>query len=146
MDVNFTSSSGIQMPLANIVESGKNYIRFENGIQIIYNSAMLNAVVSDDVFLYGHIIFPKPFIGSSTTVFGKNKLILYKLGSLGIPKKYMEYDDCHIEIVYGIFSYQGNEIDITDGFRVKATSTQSLIAEMTKGVFYINYIAIGKWK
>ena len=146
MDVNFTSSSGTQMPLANIVESGNGYIRFENGIQIVYDSARQNAVVSDDVFLYGHIIYPKPFIGSRTVVFGKNELILYKSSSFGTPKKYMAYDDSHIQIIYGIFNYQGNEIDSTKGFRVRVTSEQSLIAEMNVGTFHIDYIAIGRWK
>ena len=66
MDVKFTSSSGIQMPLANIVESSidddNGFIRFNNGIQIDYALATPWADTSDKPYLHGCIIYKKPFI------------------------------------------------------------------------------------
>ena len=146
MDVKFTNSSGIQMPLANIVESGNNYVRFENGIQIVYKYERPTAVVSDDVVLNGYIVYPKPFISSPTTVFGKNKLVLYKKSHMGFIQSYMTYYDNDVVIVYDSFSYNGNEINVSEGFSARVTSTESLIAQMINGKFFIDYIAIGKWK
>ena len=37
MDVNYNTQSDLSIPLSNIVESGKNYIRFSDGTQICFS-------------------------------------------------------------------------------------------------------------
>lgn len=69
MDVNFlrlaTIDGGIStlfpIPLANIVESGNNYIRFSNGTQICYGKAEI-MTIKNSHYMYGVFNYAKSFV------------------------------------------------------------------------------------
>ena len=42
MDVNYNTQSGTSIPLADIVESGDNYIKFNNGVYVIWGKVLGN--------------------------------------------------------------------------------------------------------
>lgn len=155
MDVKFTSSSGTQMPLANIVESSVNddngFIRFDNGIQIDYASATPWADTSDKPYIHGCIVYKKPFIARPTLTLGRNSLTLYKnvsVNGINLPIQSKTYDDNEIVISQiDSFAYKDKTYSNKEGFAASVKSDSSMINEATYGcIFTISYFAIGRWK
>ena len=155
MDVKFTSSSGIQMPLANIVESSidddNGFIRFNNGIQIDY--ALTNPLgdTSSKPYIHGCVIYKKPFIARPTLTLGRNSLVLYKyvnVNGMNLPVKSKIYDDNEIVINQpDSFAYINKTYSNKEGFPATVKSESNIINEATYGcIFTISYIAIGRWK
>lgn len=157
MDVNFTNSSGTQMPLANIVESNSNYnngfIRFDNGIQIVYSSEPMLSVEQseeDNSLIISKIIYEKPFSSYPALTHGSmSALITYTDKKSPIPMtKSISYNNVIFKT--GSFKVDGKEITSNEGFIATIQSTTEIASNMHMGSFMnylsINYIAIGKWK
>lgn len=155
MDVNFTSSSGTQMPLANIVESSidddNGFIRFNNGIQIDYARTNPLGDTSSKPYIHGCVIYKKPFIARPTLTLGRNSLVLYKYANsngIMLPVKSKKYDDNEIVIKQtDSFAYKDKTYSNKEGFAASVKSESYIIDEATYGcIFTISYFAIGRWK
>lgn len=155
MDVNFTNSSGTQMPLANIVESNfddyKGFIRFDNGIQIVYASEILLGAEQskdDDSLIIRNAVYKKPFLLSPTLTHGSlfAKINYNKKQGVGLIPKSVKYDNVRLACT----SYTLDDKEITDkeGFVAEVQSTAEIASNIISigSYFVINYIAIGRWK
>ena len=158
MDVNFTSSSGTQTPLANIVSSGDGYIKFSDGSAIAYgcmrtNEELIFSQGSSETYYavsnkaYKKIQYPPAIDG----IFTKINLYMFSIQSyydteytFGHSTRYLP--PCSVKFENAMRDSNGIEIS-------NYCTYDKLIVIDFKRDFYallasfqINYLIIGRWK
>ena len=130
MDVNYNTQSALSIPLSNIVESGKNYIRFSDGTQICFSYQLMT--YANEVKVGGSVIIPityaKPFISYPI-------LMVTTLDGHGDPNELLE--SCYPRNIY----VGAVTTSLTKGCCILTNNSHMSINQAG-----INYIAIGKWK
>ena len=125
MDVNFTSSSGAQMPLVSIVESNTDCIRFSNGIQICYG-----------------------YCGYSLRRMNKNRKAL----SIDYSKPFCEFPVCS---VFRQLRTDSDSDTFNENYRIDMVTTNNtrctyylvnMNGIIENGSYWVGYFAIGRWK
>ena len=156
MDVNFTNSSGTQMPLANIVESSfDNYggfIRFDNGLQIVYLSTLLNGArqsENNNSLIIMKIVYYKPFSTIPALTCGPmSTSIMYKtqVANIASTIRHVTYDD--VKVKFESFKEGDKDITAKEGFMLTVQSTAEIASNIISdnSFFAIRCIAIGRWK
>lgn len=153
MDVNFTNSSGTQMPLANIVESGDNYIKFSDGTAIAYGLYEMPENIyfaegcSDTYYRISDRIYVNnihPNFGIFTKVYSYYHVLssyrtipyVFRAGTAPGPVKFEDavFSGTGIEIL----NYVTYDNLLVINFRSDAYAV--------RGNFRINYLIIGRWK
>ena len=130
MDVNYNTQSALSIPLSNIVESGKNYIRFSDGTQICFYFQQIS--YTNEIKAGSSVIVPityaKPFISYPilmvTASDGHGDL--NELLESGLPR------NIHVGAV---------TTSLTKGCCILTNNSRMSINQVTA-----NYLAIGKWK
>lgn len=142
MDINYLSSTGLTTNLAaSIVESGDNYIRFSNGIQMCFGSVATNNVIDQmQSFTKGEyhdlknvITYPKPFVIRTGVA-----PFTIAIRSNGFPFEAPTIDNCII--VIGTSS-----TETSMGLRIYTLADRDYSNEGV-AAFDMGYLAIGKWK
>ena len=130
MDVNYNTQSALSIPLSNIVESGKNYIRFSDGTQICFSLQQIsytNAIeVGKSIII--QITYAKPFISYPI-------LMVTPLDGYGDPYELLE-SGLPRNINAGAVT-----TSLTKGCCILTNNSK-----MPMNPAIINYLAIGKWK
>ena len=142
MDINYLSATGLTTNLtASIVESGDNYIRFRNGIQMCFGTVATNNVIDQiQSFTKGEyhdlknvITYPKPFVI-------RNGIAPFTIAirSTVAPHDVPTLDNC-----INVIGTSSTETSM--GLRTYTLSDRDY---RNKGVaaFDMGYLAIGKWK
>lgn len=142
MDINYLSPTGSTTSLtASIVESGDNYIRFSNGIQICFGVAKCNNIIDqiqslrkDTYYNLNRVItYPKPFI-----IHNNNAPFTIAIRSNSSNSEKPTIDSC-----FNIIGTSSTEIHM--GLRIYAYNNRDYSnADVVS--FDIGYLAIGKWK
>ena len=142
MDINYLSSTGLVTDLSpDIVESGNNYIRFSNGIQMCFGNCACNNII-DQILSFKNgsyynikhaITYPKPFDTTGSIA----PFTIAIRSNAGVNDK-PTIDNC-INII-------GTSSDATSmGLRLyefadRDYSTDNVVS------FEMSYLAIGRWK
>ena len=130
MDVNYNTQSALSIPLSNIVESGKNYIRFSDGTQICFSYQLMT--YANEVKVGGSVIIPityaKPFISYPI-------LMVTTVDGHGDPNALLESGQPR-KIHAGAVT-----TSLTKGCCILTNNSLMSINQAS-----INYLAIGKWK
>ena len=130
MDVNYNTKSDLSIPLSNIVESDKNYIRFSDGTQICFSLRQISYTngIEDGRSVAVPITYAKPFISypilmvTAVDGYGDPNALLES----GLPRK------IHVGAV---------TTSLTNGYCIFTNNSRMSINQVTA-----NYLAIGKWK
>lgn len=147
MDVNFTSSSGSQMPLANIVESSNIYTRFENGLQIVYAKLPVHAGIKTDTSFDILIKYPKPFISGPLIIAGSD-FLGYVIKTMNVPLKPDVIAVRKTAIINNSeFEYNNKTYTSNQGFIVRMTLEDNDTSSTVKSYeIFASFAAIGRWK
>lgn len=142
MDINYLSPTGSTTSLtASIVESGDNYIRFSNGIQICFGAVICNNIIDqmqsltkDTYYNLNRVItYPKPFI-----IRNNNAPFTIAIRSNFSKVEKPTFDSC-----VNIIGTSSTEIHM--GLRIYAYNDRDY-SNNDDLSFEIGYLAIGKWK
>ena len=130
MDVNYNTQSDLSIPLSNIVESDKNYIRFSDGTQICFSLQQISYTneIEDGRSVVVPITYPKPFISYPI-------LMVTPLDGYGDPYELLESGRPR-NIYAGSVT-----TSLTKGCCILTNNSRMPINSAT-----VNYLAIGKWK
>ena len=146
MDVNYNMQSGTSIPLADIVESGSGYIKFSNGIAIVYLSSsdiyVSTSKIAPGIYEYKMSIYsPVTFISvyyfivsMDANVYIHGSSTRYTIIKNATTTKYSTTDN-HNFIVAPIIDISGYALHVD----TYACSFDTKISN-------INYLIIGRWK
>ena len=142
MDINYLSATGLTASLtASIVESGDNYIRFSNGIQMCFGSVATNNVIDQmQSFTKGEyhdlknvITYPKPFVIRD----------FIAPFTIAIRSNSFPYDKPTIDNCINVIGTSSTETSM--GLRIYTLADRDYRNEGV-AAFDMGYLAIGKWK
>ena len=130
MDVNYNTQSALSIPLSNIVDSGKNYIRFSDGTQICFSYQQMSYVtaIGTGSSITIPITYAKPFISYPI-------LIVTAFDGRGEPDQLLE-SGLPRKIHTGA---------VTTSL-IKGCCILTNDSPMSINHASVNYLAIGKWK
>ena len=130
MDVNYNTQSALSIPLSNIVESDKNYIRFSDGTQICFSLQQISYTNGIEVgkSVAIPITYAKPFISYPI-------LMVTPLDGYGDPYELLE-SGLPRNINAGAVT-----TSLTKGCCILTNNSK-----MPMNPAIVNYLAIGKWK
>lgn len=142
MDINYLSATGLTTSLtASIVESGDNYIRFSNGIQMCFGVVVCNnlidqiqSLVKDYYYNLKNVItYPKPFvIHDNISPF-----------TIAIRSNVNKTDETTFDSCINIIGSSSNETSMS--LRIYSYAERDYSSDSSVS-FEIGYLAIGKWK
>ncbi len=130
MDVNYNAQSSLSIPLSNIVDSGKNYIRFSDGTQICFSYQQMSYVttIGTGSSITIPITYAKPFISYPI-------LMVTAFDGCGEPDQLLE-SGLPRKINAGAVT-----TSLTKGCCILTNNSP-----MSTNQVSVNYLAIGKWK
>lgn len=142
MDINYLSATGLTTSLtASIVESGDNYIRFSNGIQMCFGvvtcndlSDQIQSLARDDYYNLKNVItYPKPFVIH-------NGIAPF---TIAVRSNVSKSDKTTFDSCINIIGSSSNETSMS--LRIYSYAERDY-SSGSSVLFEMGYLAIGKWK